>query len=175
MSFPPILETFSEHYKYWEYSIGYTGIQLSGLPASIAANGELLAKKDEFHITAVNVKALAGLVDGTDTERIMAEIVEDFKNFIKTKPLDEFRLTDQLRFVQRGEEKTVVVLCDLPGAEDFFNELREKYKKPLPTQPFHITLYMVNSKFGIGILSDEILDKISEPIELPELKNLKPA
>lgn len=173
--FPQIIETLSGHYKYWEYSIGYTDIHLSGLPESVSVQGSQLIRKDEFHITTVNVKKIAELVDSLNAPDIMVEIVQDFKDFLKDNKLDKFQLSDQFRFVQRGDEKTVIVMCELVGMSQFFARLRRKYDKPLPTQPFHITLYTLNSQYGIGILSDEELNKITVPIELPELKNIKPA
>lgn len=105
----------------------------------------------------------------------MTEIVKEFKDFLVGNKLEEFKLTNQFRFVRRGEEKTVIVMCDLMGAPDFFDKLRQKYGKPIPTQPFHITLYTLNSKYGIGVLSEEVLNETSKLIELPELKDLKPA
>lgn len=171
--FPPIIEVLSGHYKYWQSSIGYTDIQLSGLPESINVKGDWLARKEEFHITTISVKIIAELIDPTNTDKIVAQIVKDFKDFLVRNKPDKFKLTKQFRFVQNGEEKTVVVLCELLGVPEFFDELRKKYNKPLPTQPFHITLYTLNSRYGIGILSQEVLNEISVPVDIPELANIK--
>lgn len=171
--FPPIIEVLSDHYKYWEYGIGYTDIQLLGLPESIIVDHNRLIRKKEFHITTINIQKISELIDKDNSKRVMSEIVEEFKKFLQKHKLDRFHLTNNFRFVQRNEEMTVIVMCDLIGVPKFFDLLRKKYNKTIPTQPFHITLYTLNSRYGIGILSDEILHQISRPIELPELRNLK--
>src|SRR5258708_20216009 len=51
-----------------------------------------------------------------------------------------FRSLGELRVVTKDERKTVVVMCEVPGADKFFDELSRKYGTAIPMQPFHLTL-----------------------------------
>ncbi len=164
----------SDHHKYWYGYIAYADIQLLGLPASINIKGEKLLKKNEFHISIINANGIAELINPKAVTKIEQEIIGEFKNFISENKLDKFRLLKKFRFVQKDIKKSVIVMCELSGAAEFFARLTEKYKKTIPLQPCHITLYTLQPEVGIGILSDEELNEISVPVNIPELENIKP-
>ena len=169
------MEILSDHHRFLEGYIHLSDIQLSGLPTTTNVKGHKLLRKDEFHISLVDVNGVANLIDPQSVDNIEAEIIEEFKKFLEQYKLDKFRLLNQFRYVVKDIRKTVIVMCDVPDAEEFFALLGRKYKKSLPRQPNHITLYTLQENRGIGILSDEELAECSEPIDLPELKRVKRA
>lgn len=167
-------EILSDRHKYWESYIAYANIKLSGLPLALSIKGHKLLKKEEFHVSLINAIGIANLINPQSVDEIELEIIKEFKNFLKKNKLDKFSLLNKFRFVQKDIKKTVIVMCEIPGAEKFFTLLSKKYKKVLPLQPFHITLYTLKDGGGIGILSNEELAKFSVPIDIPELQNIKP-
>lgn len=155
------------------YDAGYITLDIpipDGLPESVDVNGQKLLLKSEFHISLINAKAIAELIDETNKDRIEAEIVEEFKEFIKEYPLDQYKLLNQFRFVQRDIRKTLIILAEVPNLNKFFERIRSKYKKKIPDQPTHITIYTLQPEKGIGILSEDSLNSESESVEVPELE-----
>jgi hypothetical protein len=162
---------------YKGYDIGYiylADLELGQLPEKIEVDGDTLLIKSEFHISLVCLKRLAPMIDEQNSQKITAEIIEAFENFTRKHPLTNYELLkDEMRLVKRDAQKTVIVMVKVPGLDMFFDKLRQKYKVDLPTQPTHITLYTLPpDTIGIGIVSDEMLQKQSVPIDLPELEKL---
>jgi hypothetical protein len=146
--------------------IGLVNIELDNLPQKISVGEYELVLKSEFHISLVCTKKIAVLIDPTRVDEIRAEIVESFKQFIQTTPLTNYEITNEFRLIKRDERVTLVVLVVVPGIEDFFAELEEKYDKKIPVQVTHITLYTLQPEVGIGILSLEELERDSEPVNV---------
>ena len=142
------------------YEFGYIILLVPspiGLPVSISLQKEKLLLKSEFHITLINAEEIAKLIDQDNASKIEAEIVTEFEDFIR---------------VQRKERKTIVALAKVPNLVNFFERLKKKYQTNIPLQPTHVTMYTLQPEVGIGILSNEELERDSKLIEIKELKNL---
>lgn len=146
--------------------IGLVDIKLSGLPDTLEVNGHSLLKKSELHISLACIKLLAPMIDTSRTDALQTEMAELFKEFIKTTPLTDFELTNEYRLVKRDQRVTVIAMVTVPGIKDFFKLLQDKYAVELPLQPTHITLYTLQPDTGIGLLSTEVVEKESEPVQL---------
>ena len=159
----------------YNYEEGYIGLNISiaGLPESIVFKGNEFVLKSDFHITLINAVATARSIDINNAESIEKEIVYEFKNFINKQSLDRYQLFKKFRFVTRDERKSVIAMANVPNLKEFFDVLRQKYNTAIPYQPTHATIYVLPSKGGIGLLSDEQLEQDSVPVEVPELDNLK--
>lgn len=157
---------------YGGFYIQLPDLEFDNLPEKIEIYGEKLVKKTEFHISLVWVNRLAELIDRNNMENIEAEIFEAFENFIKENSLSEFKITEQLRFVEKESLKTLITMVKVENIERFFNTLSNKYKINLPIQPTHITLYTLPEQPGIGIFSEEELKEYSKPVKVPELNGL---
>ena len=143
-----------------------------GLPVSISLQKEKLLLKSEFHITLINAEEIAKLIDQDNASKIEAEIVTEFEDFIRENPLEDYKILPIFRFVQRKERKTIVALAKVPNLVNFFERLKKKYQTNIPLQPTHVTMYTLQPEVGIGILSNEELERDSKLIEIKELKNL---
>lgn len=161
--------------KEYSYSLGFIilgNLDLGNLPEHVTVQGFELSQKSEFHISLVCAYILARLIDPEHKARVEGEIVEEFKKFVARQPLSGYKLLPQFRFVQRGQKKTLIVMAEVPGLPDFFATLSHKFQVDLPLQPAHITLYTLQPNAGIGILSDEELQRDSAPVEVPGLQTL---
>jgi hypothetical protein len=168
MSYQTVLT--DRYNNYQNRFIQLANLRIDNLPKKINIDDEEFVIKSEFHITVLAVEQIAQLINADFTEDLKLEIVDYFYNFVKSTPLTNYRLTNELRMVQDGSSKTIIVMAELDDIDMLFLELRNKYSVELPVQPTHITLYTLPSDtFGIPIFSYEELFEISKIINLPEL------
>ncbi|MFZ1812485.1 MAG: hypothetical protein WAU02_03145 [Candidatus Saccharimonadales bacterium] len=147
--------------------IALVDIVLQELPETIHVGALALTKKSEFHVSLMALKHLMPLLGVSEDE-----LVHDFLEFQKDHPLIDFALTSEFRLVRRHERASVIVMVDMPEIEKLFVFLRAKYRRDIPTQPTHITLYTLQPETGIGIFSNEALQRDSQRIDVPELDRL---
>lgn len=149
-------------------------LNIADLPQTWEFNGNEFVVKQEFHITLLNIDYIVEIIGSKNVENLKPEIADEFYKFVSKQPLTQYTLLNELRLVSVAEDnKTIVVMAKLEGIDKFFDNLSEKYGVALPVQPAHITLYTLpTDMFGIPINSYEELEKISEPIDIPELQEL---
>jgi hypothetical protein len=161
----------------YNYDNGYIGLitpfDTDAFPKTIDINNQELSLKSEFHISLINAGKVAALIDKNKQQQIENEIVEEFKDFITKLSLENYKVTKKFRFVERDERKTIIVIAEVPNLDKFFEKLRQKYGKDIPSQPTHITLYTLQPERGIGIFSENELNNESRQIELTEFDNLR--
>lgn len=162
----------SDYHNYYETGYITLPVKPGNLPDSISAEGITLYKKSEFHITLLSTKRIAKNIDEANEDKLEAEIVEEFKKFIVDKPIKDFRILPEFRFVKRDERKTVVVMVETENLKDFFGLLRNKYKTNIPDQPTHVTIYSLDPEFGISISSKQDLERDTKVIDIPELQDI---
>lgn len=159
-------------YGYGNGYIHLANFKINNLPPTLELNDVTLTLKSELHITLICAKKIASLIDESKADEVEQVILSTFINFVEKTPLTEYRPTKAFRFVERDEKKTVVVMVEIPGLNEFFDLLKDKYAKDLPLQPTHVTLYTLQPEIGIGILSQEELERESKPVEVRELDSL---
>ncbi len=160
----------------YSYENKYIALNLpvrDGMPKTISVGGYELLLKSEFHISLIKVSYVLGQINASNPQATEDEIVELFAQFIKKQPLDTYKPLKQFRFVQLDERKTLVGVVDVPHINEFFELLRSTYATNIPTQATHITMYTLQPEAGIGILSQEQMDRDSLPVELPEFENIQ--
>lgn len=152
------------------YSMVLGNLRLPDLPKELELAGDRFIVKKEFHVTLISLEHNAEIIDPGNVEQIKAGLIKDFYDYTGRQPLTEYQLTDDLRLVDDGGNKTVVIMVTMPKIEDFFIRLSQKYGADLSVQPTHITLYTLpTDTFGIPICSYQELEAISEPIELARI------
>jgi hypothetical protein len=161
------------HHNYDNGYISLVNISLDNLPDTISVSGYMLLRKTEFHISLICAKKVAPLIDEDNEDKVEAEIVGKFKEFVTQRPLNDFDLLPNLRFVERDERKTLIVMASMPHLDKFFESLSNDYGVNLPVQPAHITLYTLQPETGIGLLSNEELEQYSASVEVSELQDLR--
>lgn len=152
--------------------ITLAGLELPGeLPEALEAAGNTFVRKPEFHITLLPVERTAARIDEGRVEELRPQIADEFYQFVGNQPLTEYELIDDLRLVEASEtNKTIIVLAALKGIDELFSTLSSKHGVEIPIQPIHITLYTLpQDRIGIPINSYEELERMSQPIELPEI------
>ncbi len=158
----------TENHLYRQGYILLPNIQLSGLPEELAVEGYRITRKSEFHISLVDVKGLAQLLDLANFDRASKDLVDDFIEFSKTHDLVDFTFTKEFRLARVGDRVSLVIMVDFPDVKEFYRYLSSKYQINFPALPTHITLY-TNSDKGIGLSSMDELATRSVRVSLPQL------
>jgi hypothetical protein len=162
--------------SYHSYDYGYIFLLVKhfvGLPVQIKIDGKTLFKKDEYHVSLMDLEHLVSFIKvGTDTDSVSEDdLVNDFLDYQSTTDLSQFQPTNIFRYVKRDGVETVITMVDMPNLEGLFEKIRVKYGVDIPTQPTHITLYTLHPEVSIGILSQSELERYSEQVYLPDLKS----
>lgn len=142
-------------------------IELAILSDEIDFEGHKLFIKDEFHITLLNAKYLAERIDPENREVIIRQILKEFEDFTQTNSFEKYEISNEVRFVQTGEQRTIIVMAQVPNLEKLFRRLSQIFSSELPIQPAHVTLYRYPKDFvGIPINSRELLQEISRSVKI---------
>ncbi len=158
----------SRHITYADFfrSFSHFGVDLGPLPRSLVVDGITYKARSEFHITLISLKRTAPLVAPNNARLTEKELHDAFIEYLSSSPIDTWSLSDEYREVQDGTERSIVVMVEVPGLNEFFEQMSARYKVAIPPQPAHITLYTHASQHGISINSQERLQAISRPIQL---------
>ncbi|HVV66584.1 MAG TPA: hypothetical protein VHB72_00740 [Candidatus Saccharimonadales bacterium] len=152
-------------------SILLCDIAVPQLPDKIIFEGQELFVKDEFHITLVGAARLAKIISPDDQGSALDQIIQEFEEFVGVTPLKEYKISNNFRFVEKDERKTIIVMAEVPRIDELFNRLEQKFSLKLPHQQTHVTLYRYPQDIiGIAIPSAEDLQKFSRTIEVQELQ-----
>ena len=168
----------TDHHDYNDYGyIGLIGLKLANVPEAITVEGIKLTKKAEFHVTLICVRKIAELIDHERAAAIEQELVADFAVYQAEHPMVEFMPKHEYYLMRKDDRITLVGLMNMPSLEPYFEHLRQKYDRQLPTQPAHITMYTIDpaGHRGIGILSEAELTQYGEPVIIPELTDVEVA
>lgn len=152
---------------------GYISLRITDfveLPIEITVDQKTLFRKGEFHVSLMALKKLLPLINTVNDDITETDLVQDFLDYQSTVALSDFTLTNELRYVVRGERETIVSMVKVPNIDGLFDVLRAKYGVDIPTQPTHITLYTLQPEIGIGILSQDELERDSKLITLPDVR-----
>ena len=78
-----------------------------------------------------------------------------------------FRITPRDEFWHMREEntRTIVRMCDVDGAEEFFAGLERELQTVIERPPYHVTLYTIGTLRGIGVATRAEIERLGEPIE----------
>src|SRR5665811_1186644 len=107
-------------------SIVLANLRVADLPESLEFGGDKFVVKPEFHITLLNFENIATLIGSANVEKLKPKILEEFNKFVSQHPLTQYTLSNELRLVRVGENKTIVVLVKLEGIDKLFDALSNK-------------------------------------------------
>ena len=146
-------------------------VNLLALPDTITALGEPWHVKVEHHVTALDPPWLAERLD-QDPERVWAAVVATLAE-VDAGPV---ALTGELRRVQRGDERTLVVMAAVAGLDELHAALGARLGTELERPPAHVTLYTDAPQApGIGIHDAAELAALTRPLDDAEHAEVRAA
>lgn len=162
----------------YKYGKGWLGIhhELGNVAPELEIDGETLRAKDEFHMSIFSVKKYAPLIAeqiNKPESEVELQILEEAIRLLELIPVTVKNLRDEFRLAEEDEKKTVVVMCDANGLEEFFAGIRKAFSIDIPLQPTHITLYTRDG--GIGLTNNEDVQKLTRPLTTDESELFKKA
>lgn len=143
------------------------------LPETITFAEAVWSAKPEYHVTLVGKGMMRSLVDELgllSLARIETAIVRARRNV-------PFRvhMREELWWIEEEGARTIVQMCEVDGGETFFRRLDEALGVEIPRPPYHVTLYTLRTRKGIGIASETVLRELGRRLTDDELKDYRTA
>jgi hypothetical protein len=141
-------------------------IELPALLPTIELAGRFFQVKSEFHVTLLGREILrrAGLPDSPEIRRAIRGAASGVEFTVEF--LDDFRLASE------GEAASIVRICRVAGAEEFFHRFESHLRSPIPRPPYHVTLYVAGTRKGIAICSPSDLERLGRHLDPRECETL---
>jgi hypothetical protein len=114
--------------------------------------------KREFHITLVGATTLKNLTADPD----------DVIKRAARRLTFSITLRDELWHMREEKTRTIVRMCDVSGAEEFFAGLERELQTVIERPPYHVTLYTIGTLRGIGVATRAELEQLGEALTGPE-------
>jgi hypothetical protein len=129
------------------------------IPDVIRFGGADWRAKREFHVTLTGTTMMNAVTDE------MVKRAASGLTFAVT-------LQDELWQIRENETQTIIRMCDVEGAEEFFERLERGMLKAIARPPYHVTLYTIGTLRGIGIPTHVDLHRLGKQIIDPERATL---
>src|SRR3989344_1181504 len=146
------------------------------LPQTMDVLGEHWIRKSEFHVTLVGpgqrlddrLKAINPHLSIKKSKLQVEQVIGDVSEGRTFTVIPQ----DELRIVEEKDRKTIVRMCIVEGADEFFEQLGRWLGFPIEVPPTHITLYTLQNGWPIGIYSRQRLDEITRKLSNPETHDI---
>ena len=128
-------------------------IGMPALPVTIEVSGHLFKAKREFHVTLLGRQILrrAAVPADNRTETAIRHAARGTAFAVQ--------LLDDLWILTAGEAATIIRMCSVAGAEDFFVRFETERGVSVERPPYHVTLYTSATSAGIGLASTADLER----------------
>jgi hypothetical protein len=125
------------------------------IPDVIRFAGADWRAKREFHVTLAGNTTMALMTDDAD------DVIKRAARRLT------FAVTPRDEFWEVREEKTrtIIRMCDVDGAEEFFTKLETEMQLSIERPPYHVTLYTIGTLRGIGVATRAELERLGQQIE----------
>ena len=110
--------------------------------------------KREFHVTLA----------GTTTMRTLTPNADDVIKRAARSLTFRITLRDEFWHMREEKTQTIMRMCDVDGAEEFFAGLERELQTVIERPPYHVTLYTIGTLRGIGVATRADLERLGQPI-----------
>ena len=110
--------------------------------------------KREFHVTLA----------GTTTMALMAADADDVIKRAARRLTFTITPRDEFWQVREDETRTIIRMCGVDGAEEFFARLEGDMQVTIERPPYHVTLYTIGTLRGIGVATRAELQRLGREI-----------
>ena len=141
-------------------------VLLEGLPKEISVNENKLFLKSFFHVSLVCINEIIKKYNILNP-KFRDSVLEDFCEFTKTSDIKLLRYSDDFKYAEENNLKTVIILCEVSNLVKFFGILSKKYGLKIEYPPTHVTLYAHNGKTGIFLIDSNDIKNLTKSIPNP--------
>jgi hypothetical protein len=110
--------------------------------------------KREFHVTLA----------GTTMMQMLARDPDDIIKRAARRLTFGITPTDDFREMREENTRTIIRMCDVAGAEEFYAALERELHTVIERPPYHVTLYTIGTLRGIGAATRAELERLGKPI-----------
>ncbi|MFA6251113.1 MAG: hypothetical protein WC603_00575 [Candidatus Paceibacterota bacterium] len=136
------------------------------LPSKINFEGDTFVINTFLHVSLVCIEKIIEKynVSLLDFEN---KIINDFCEFIQKNEIKKVNYTNDFKIAFKRDKKTIVVMCDVPNLNKFFDLINKKYGLNIEYPPLHVTLYTLPGKLGIFLTNSDDIQKLTKSIPNP--------
>jgi hypothetical protein len=128
------------------------------MPRQVEFAGRPFQVKGEFHVTLLGREALrqAGLLELPSLGGAIRQAAHGVRFSVEV--LDDFLL------VENDGAATIIRMCNVNGAEEFFRRFESEMGAEMARPPYHVTLYTAGARRGVGLGSPADLERLGRRI-----------
>src|SRR3989344_5964208 len=141
-------------------------VELKNLPDQLIVKERTLFKRSEFHVSLVCINKIIEKYN-INIPDVTTKIVNDFCEFTKDNEIKVLSYKDEFKFVEREDKTTIVVMCETLNLHKFFDFINKKYSLEVDLPPAHVTLFTLDGKSGIYLISPNDIKNFTQPIPNP--------
>jgi hypothetical protein len=141
-------------------------VSLKDMPSEIVFRGNTFLINDFLHVSLVCVGKIIEK-HNVQIPDFKDEIIKDFCEFSSKNNIEPILYSNDYKFVEKEDKKTIVVMCKVPSLDKFFELINKKYKLTIEYPPTHVTLYKLPGKLGIFLTDQNDIKNFAEPISNP--------
>lgn len=149
-------------------------VSLKNIPKEIIFQGNAFLVNDFLHVSLV---CIGKIIEKYNVQIVnfKDKIINDFCEFSSSNILEPVSYTNDFKFVERDDKKTVVVMCKVPSLDEFFKLINKKYELNIEYPPTHVTLYKQPGKLGIFLTDLNDIKNLTKSISNPIGLSLEPS
>jgi len=141
-------------------------VSLKDLPKEIVFEGNTLLVNDFLHVSLICIGKIIEKYN-IQVTNFKDEIIKDFCEFSNENNIEPISYTNDFKFVEKEDKKTIVAMCKVPNLNKFFELINKKYKLNIEYPPTHVTLYKQPGKLGIFLTDTIDIKNLTKPISNP--------
>lgn len=146
-------------------------VAITGLPGEVEVQGKKLYLKATFHVSLVCINEIIKK-HNVNIPGFRDAILNDFCDFQSKYVVELLNYTNDFKYTQEGELKTVIVMCSVSNLEKLFEIINQKYGLRVEYPPTHVTLYAHDGKTGIFLTDSGDIKTLTKSIPNPVGRNL---
>ncbi len=141
-------------------------VSLDNIPNKITFEGNDFFINDFLHISLVCIGKIIEKynVSIPDFEN---KIINDFCEFSKNNKVGLIEYSNDFKFAQKDDKKTIVAICKVSNLDKFLRLVNKKYGLNIEYPPTHVTLYKLEGKLGIFLTDASDIKNLTKPIPNP--------
>jgi hypothetical protein len=146
-------------------------ISLKDIPNKLIFKGNTYEVNDFLHVSLVCIGKII------EKHNILIpdfenKIVNDFCEFSKSNEIKLLSYTNDFKYAERDDLKTIIVMCEISNLNKFFELINKKYQLNIEYPPLHATLYKLPNKHGIFLTDSNDIKNLTKNIPNPIEINL---
>ncbi|MCX6751517.1 MAG: hypothetical protein NT161_01985 [Candidatus Nomurabacteria bacterium] len=141
-------------------------VSFKDLPNKTIFEGNTLLVNDFLHVSLVCIGKIIEKYN-VQIEDFKDKIIKDFCEFSSKNEIGPVSYSNDFKFGEKEDKKTIVVMCNVPNLNKFFDQMNKKYRLDVEYPPTHATLYKLPNKLGIFLTDLNDIKNFTKPITNP--------